>query len=463
MQEQAACKVITGDAMRSEMALVGGDRPTGKRRSPVNPLPGYVSLYNAHVRDFFGQSASATLQPLMVSSDSISEYRSDHTPGTWWTSNEKQQFFRLLGRYSIHNVDMIHAGIGTKSELEILSYYHLLKAALNDLRRKLEIVNYKVVVPRRKNPHNFRIHKKVRGLLLYRDMPIAYEMSEAFTSIEDRQAIILSQRERKKVNDENRRFQRLFDAWNHAQDGESDDVHDDTDLSIVDARAAMFISRRTARQKGELAAPKLHYKSYALLEELARLFTRRLILDVAAKKLLSRWISTRNPENPSSVTKSDIDRTLESWGKLLSTAFFPEAGEQKALAIPHVEQLQLDGQIQQTRWEETIEEQLNILADSDIDVDDQWNSRGHEHVLLTYLSTSGRDTTDITAENEILEEEATEGTALDVAEVPVSYSDSSAASDVYSSDSDCSIIDDDYYEIPNQLIFDTSETCARYL
>ncbi len=95
------------------------------------------------------------------------------------------------------------------------------------MKRYLKSAHYKVLVPRRRTHHNFRLDMHVPVLILYRDMPIAYEMSEAFTSIEERQALILIQGERKRVNDENRRFQRHFDAYTSSA---SEDAPDETGM-----------------------------------------------------------------------------------------------------------------------------------------------------------------------------------------------------------------------------------------
>lgn len=379
-------------------APLGQNRPR-KRRVPLKPLPGYVAMYNAHVREFFGEQKSFGLKPLMVSSDSLKYDEPDNTPGTWWSSGEKDKFFRLLSRYSIHCVDMILAALETKSELEILSYYHILQRSLKKMKRYLKSAHYRVLVPRRRTHHNFRLDMHVPQLILYRDMPIAYEMSEAFTSIEERQALILTQGERKKVNDENRRFQRHFDAYTSsasedAPDGETGTVHNDAaagsaEPCLLNVDAALQISHGVSQTVDHDSVPRLHLKSFALLEELARIYTYKLVVDVAAKKIQSRWVTTRNTENPSSVTRVDIERAVELWKRVPSVIFTPLQFEPLVSTIPHIEQLSQSRP--QTSWDELIEEQLDTLVESYLDEKDGWESRSHEHIMLTFLSSYGRN------------------------------------------------------------------------
>lgn len=490
-------------------APLGQNRPR-KRRAPLKPLPGYVAMYNAHVREFFGEQKSFGLKPLMVSSDSLKYGEPDNTPGTWWSSGEKDKFFRLLSRYSIHCVDMILAALETKSELEILSYYHILQRSLKKMKRYLKSAHYKVLVPRRRTHHNFRLDMHVPVLILYRDMPIAYEMSEAFTSIEERQALILIQGERKRVNDENRRFQRHFDAYTSsasedAPDGETGMVHNraaagSADPCLLNLDAALHISHGVSQTVNHDSVPRLHLKSFALLEELARIYTYKLVVDVAAKKIQSRWVATRNTENPSSVTRVDIERAVELWKRVPSVLFTPLQSEPLVSTIPHIEQLTQSRP--QTSWDELIEEQLDTLVESYLDEKDGWESRSHEHIMLTFLSSYGRNEREIERrkeetnideempnnEEEDLHESISESDSdseTDFESANSLESDSESGSDLVSestSESDSDLVSESdlesgsdlvsdfvsdsqsgvHFDIPNQLVLAHSKVFSRY-
>jgi RNA polymerase I-specific transcription initiation factor RRN5 len=493
----------SGDETEMAAAPLGQNRPR-KRRAPLKPLPGYVAMYNAHVREFFGDQKPSGLKPLMVSADGLKYGGPDNTPGTWWSSGEKHKFFRLLSRYSIHCVDMILAALETKSELEILAYYHILQTSLQKIRRSLKSAHYKVLVPRRRTRQNFRLDVHVPKLILYRDMPIAYEMTDAFTSIEDRQALILTQGERKRINDENRRFQRHFDTYTSsasedAPDGDSGMVHNggaaagSADSCLLNLDVALRISQHVSETVEHDTVPRLHLKSFALLEELARIYTHKILVDVATKKIQNRWVMARNTESPSSVTRIDIERAVEQWKRVPSVTFTPFQSEAPISTIPHIEQLTQSRP--QTSWDELIEEQVDMLVESYLDEKDGWESRSHEHVMLTFLSSYGKQ--EERGKDEEKKDKETNGKEKEIEDMKespdnfdsTSDSDSdsgfeSAESDFQSdsssdsgsesssdsgsesgSDSDTSVISEptvDHYEIPNQLILDHSKVFSRY-
>ncbi|OWB81704.1 nucleic acid binding protein [[Candida] boidinii] len=90
------------------------------------------------------------------------EYKS--IPSAYWTLNEKELFFSLLSRFSIHRLDAIAENMKTKSKLEILAYYQLLKWK----SKKLKL-------------HSTRFLSSV-GM---NEIPIAYEMSEYYIAAEE--------------------------------------------------------------------------------------------------------------------------------------------------------------------------------------------------------------------------------------------------------------------------------------
>ncbi|KAH3902002.1 Rrn5p SCDLUD_001790 [Saccharomycodes ludwigii] len=85
--------------------------------------------------------------------------------GSSWNGVEKQVFFYCLSRYSIHNLDQWANDIPTKSKLEILAYYNVLKCNYNELKT---------------NGYRGR-----RLLIKRNDLPIAYEMDDYYIKTEE--------------------------------------------------------------------------------------------------------------------------------------------------------------------------------------------------------------------------------------------------------------------------------------
>lgn len=122
----------------------------------------YLSLYNNSVSDFFSlkyddidacagsQSRCNVSGNCMIfedddiqimdaeSGESRAESRSsldfNSAPGTLWTAEEKDIFYRCLSRYSIHRIECFSAHLPEKSQIEISSFYDVLQKEL--LRRK---------------------------------------------------------------------------------------------------------------------------------------------------------------------------------------------------------------------------------------------------------------------------------------------------------------------------------------
>ena len=89
---------------------------------------------------------------------------------TMWRPREKERFFQLLSRYSIHRLDAIHEQLPSKSKAEILTYYNVLKRQLKKVKN---------------SPNNFH------DLISMNEMPIAYEMGPEYTKFEESQSRFL--------------------------------------------------------------------------------------------------------------------------------------------------------------------------------------------------------------------------------------------------------------------------------
>ncbi|KAK6454234.1 uncharacterized protein RJT20DRAFT_57257 [Scheffersomyces xylosifermentans] len=131
----------------------------------------------------------------------------DKTPGTLWTSTEKEIFFDALSKYSIHRLDLIRLRLPKKSELEIMVYYEVLKRGLEELKQNnLRQYRYK----RNGITHKINMPHHTRRLMRYGEMPIAHEMSEYFIKFEDVQSDLISLKERRKENDNNIKNKKQF-------------------------------------------------------------------------------------------------------------------------------------------------------------------------------------------------------------------------------------------------------------
>ncbi|ODV94606.1 hypothetical protein PACTADRAFT_34358 [Pachysolen tannophilus NRRL Y-2460] len=145
----------------------------------------YVTFYNKEVKEFsILNDANFTCSDydsrlkgsyINVSGDgailSSEGNQDDNFSGTYWSSKEKDIFFKCLGRYSIHNIDLIQEFLPGKSHVELINYYELLKQDLKLLKRR---------------------RKTFKRLVQISDFPIAYEMSESFIRMEEEQSSMIT-------------------------------------------------------------------------------------------------------------------------------------------------------------------------------------------------------------------------------------------------------------------------------
>lgn len=83
--------------------------------------------------------------------------------GSYWTSSEKRMFFNLLSKYSIHRLDDWYPYFnGTKSKIEILTYYKVLQKNLKSVKERLPNLLYR-----------------------YEDYPISYEVDDNFIEFDE--------------------------------------------------------------------------------------------------------------------------------------------------------------------------------------------------------------------------------------------------------------------------------------
>lgn len=166
----------------------------------------WLKLYNQHVESTFAWTVDAS----DVDSWSFTQYRpmsrvsgttlrngsmSERGPGVLWTAAEKLTFFKALARYSVHRLDDIAAALPQKSKYLILAYYHVLRDALRQQKRKAKDDRPFVRVRYWDRLGKMHFHKRPFTLLRegqkYSDLPIAYEVSEAFIKLEEQQALYM--------------------------------------------------------------------------------------------------------------------------------------------------------------------------------------------------------------------------------------------------------------------------------
>lgn len=103
-----------------------------------------------------------------------------HVAGSFWAIDEKERFFTFLGRRSRHNMLGVAQGVRTKSVVECEEYFNLLQ------RMTEEYLN--------NNPLE-RVHK---GIAM-KEIPTAWEMSEEWIAMEEKQAQSMQAWERHKT------------------------------------------------------------------------------------------------------------------------------------------------------------------------------------------------------------------------------------------------------------------------
>lgn len=145
------------------------------------PNDNYIKFYNRFVCETLDPANCIPELPLSSLKINYNGTYPNETkyPGQYWSGEEKELFFTLLARYSIHQLDMISLHMG-KSELEIITYYNLLKQELNKLKK----------VARRSGQVTGLKNWDYR-LVQYEEIPAAYEMLKYFTKLEDEQSLLI--------------------------------------------------------------------------------------------------------------------------------------------------------------------------------------------------------------------------------------------------------------------------------
>lgn len=205
-----------------------------KKEEKRNPDPGYVKMYEDYTSTYFGRDYLETqgklksfhrLKPSKITTSRsyyVDKTRPDYAPygidpsvlekkehdetqyawlpGSWWSADEKETFFRCLARYSIHRVSEWCHELFNKSETEILMYYNLLQKELSRVKRKNHFkVSFEDYLPNETAelilvPHIYETDYYFKGSS-YASLPIAYELTEEWIKYEEEQASLLARKE----------------------------------------------------------------------------------------------------------------------------------------------------------------------------------------------------------------------------------------------------------------------------
>lgn len=206
---------------------------TPRTRKP-RPNAGYIQLYKHYTEKFFDleyleRSKKSSLKPSKITTQrafyfprhrtekfvskpdnsidpelesldpenkgGMKEYDISSLPGSWWTSNEKDIFFRCLARFTIHRIEEFRRYIPGKTEPEIMMYYNLLKRELARVKRTKRVEVTFEDYPRAESDASYSVthtyeSRSFRGAS-YSNLPIAHELSEEWIEYEDYQSSLL--------------------------------------------------------------------------------------------------------------------------------------------------------------------------------------------------------------------------------------------------------------------------------
>lgn len=316
--------------------------------------PNYVRLYNREVETFFDHGSSYHRSQTKFRTSKMnhkgeflykgdSGYESFH--GLTWNGLEKEIFFNCLCRYSIHRIDVIQEHLPSKSYLEIVAYYNALRIHVKRIKKRRELrkkaVKVKIVDQSGEKSIVVKSSPLSNRIVRYDELPIAYEVSEDLIEVEETQAELISQRERSKTNDENRRFKDIFDSYVQQIDasGNGNDGEDCNEALInygnaLDLSKALYLENTVVPLSSLKLMPKLHFKSLILLEELVKLLLRKILSCIAEDRVNRMWTNERQfdvsePLLPLNITRGDVTRALLS----LENRKYPHLSKEKNVEL----------------------------------------------------------------------------------------------------------------------------------
>lgn len=245
----------------------------------------YADFYNKEVEDFFRPRPIKWSRSYITRSGDIRHLKERGTiySGTHWSSEEKEIFFEILARVSIHRVDLIKERLKHKSETEILEYYDLLQ----------------------KNVDTISTSSFKHQLVKFKEIPLSFEMSQSFIDMEEKQAeaLILYDKFRERSLTEKTRLEKL-----------------DSEHALINERVAealtrqFYLKNRITNHAFELCrgdkCPQLVKSSYRMLEELVHLITADVMSKIVEQKMSAVWRRGEKMEEHIPVLPTDVYRAI---------------------------------------------------------------------------------------------------------------------------------------------------------
>lgn len=299
-------------------------KPTFKPLDEMAPNAKYIDFYNTYVKEVFGTTKASKLwhfDTLKISFEGSFPLESSN-PGGVWTPVDKEMFFKLVARHSIHNIDLIALEM-KKSEMEIITYYNLLHSEVERLK-KGEIDNDDFVIDKRERKRRKKDMK--RAIVKYEDMPIAYDMLEWFIRFEDEQSFIIENCLRKQMVNEqienelnymDQLTKEILDDGSLLGTGMDMSVDDDVCESAVENNfsTSPSISELQLVDKlrlSQLLQCKADDDSFVLFEQIVSNLTKRILLNLI---LLRKSDATKKESSDllnKIITKSEIRSAVRS-------------------------------------------------------------------------------------------------------------------------------------------------------
>lgn len=280
-----------------------------KRNNPYKGNPNYVSFFNRECESFFTtNNYFPKFRKRLVASKVgydrmtyklafIGEYLNEEAnklfeqeiSGTNWNVEEKERFFNGLARYSIHRIDELENLIQTKSQVEIMNYYNLLKNELNWMKKKSKRRQFKISIGG-ENYRQFRRIKWMKKLLRYNELPIAYEVSESLIRMEEIQAGNINKREyyvSSKLNQFNRESMKEY-RKEEIEKNRLIKIDNANDLSKIYNQNNIFEECGNATPLEQ--SPVINFQSVILLEEMIKSITEKIILKLIEMKSRQHFV-----------------------------------------------------------------------------------------------------------------------------------------------------------------------------
>ncbi|KAG7929525.1 hypothetical protein KL925_000267 [Ogataea polymorpha] len=243
----------------------------------------YLRFFQAEKRRFLSYTSPfgrSNLVGTYVSTAGFRYRRKDEVneAGTYWSADDKDTFFELLARYSIHRADIIQEKLPSKSIADILDYYKLLKRELQQYKR-----------------HKRRLLK----LVSYDEIPASYEMSSEFIEMEESQAFLLRSVANMRDSDTNFRFKKMHPGLN------------EQDLLDYERMADMANALYANNQLLDPATGiKRRLSKPMVLDEETKYILRHVAKNMAYEVVLTVLEDKIEAHDEFEITQSDVHRAL---------------------------------------------------------------------------------------------------------------------------------------------------------